>query len=217
MGAALSCTSFSLVLILISVLGPNDGRKGPPSPRPLLVGHVLAAGARGGRAAPHVSVVQGEQPILATRSLLCSVEAVLNLPPRRFRRFLVQPGGCDAAVCHVPPRFLEFLAQGVGCDAAPAPSAVDAAATAVATSHALHLKGPRVVENRYNAQTYTNLRGPPKQPVPIRHTAVQITGPSVTGAPRKYVCCQIRCFQHVLQISAKRPGPTRTRRRRKWA
>ena len=43
-----------------------------------------------GVASPHkhcVSVIQGEQPILATRSPLCSLKAVLDLPPRRFRRF----------------------------------------------------------------------------------------------------------------------------------
>ena len=71
----------------------------------------------------------------------------MSLPPR-FHQFLALVVGCEhAAVCHVPPRFHQFLVQVVGCDAAPAPSAVDAAAAAVAAFHTLHvLKGPREAE-----------------------------------------------------------------------
>ena len=105
---------------------------------------------------------EGEQPILATLSPLCCVEAVLSLPPR-FHQFLALVVGCEhAAVCHVPPRFLEFLAQGVGCDAAPAPSAVDAAAAAAAASRALHvLKAQRARDAPSDTtRIYTNLCGP---------------------------------------------------------
>ena len=74
----------------------------------------------------------------------------------------MQPWGCDAAVCQDPPWFHEFLTQGVGCDAAPAPSAVDAAAAAVAASLALHvLKGPREVDTDTTLKSTQTSEDPP--------------------------------------------------------